>query len=81
MPTDEIEGRVRGIIARTFSLKAEDASGSLRMGAVPGWDSMGHMDLVVELEKEFGVRFPTPRIADLVDVDSICRTMRSVGHA
>ena len=75
MPTadDGIEGRVCALITRTFGLPPNQSANDLRMGAVPGWDSMGHMNLIVELENEFGVSFPTPQIAELVDVPSICR--------
>lgn len=69
----EIEERVRNTILRTFNLPPEDASKELRMGALPGWDSLGHMRLVVELEEEFGVSFPTYVLPEILDVDSIVR--------
>jgi len=64
---------VRDVIAKTFKLSSEDSRGELRMGSVPGWDSLGHMRLVVELEQELGVNFPTYLLAELIEVDSIVR--------
>ncbi len=69
----EIEDRVRNTIIRTFNLSAEDGMRELRMGNLPGWDSLGHMRLVVELEEEFGVSFPTYLLPEILDLDSIVR--------
>jgi acyl carrier protein len=74
MSQEELEGQVRKVIVRTFGLPADE--GDLRMGGVPGWDSMGHMNLVMALEQAFHLTFPTPMIADLVDVRSICDATR-----
>jgi acyl carrier protein len=71
--TPEIEDRVRKTIIRTFSVAPEDQSRELRMGSLPGWDSLGHMRLVVELEEEFGVSFPTYLLPEILDLDSIVR--------
>ena len=40
---------------------------------MPGWDSLGHMRLVVELEEEFGVSFPAYLLPEILDLDSIVR--------
>jgi acyl carrier protein len=71
--TPEIEDRVRKTIIRTFSVAPKDQSRELRMGSLPGWDSLGHMRLVVELEEEFGVSFPTYLLPEILDLDSIVR--------
>jgi acyl carrier protein len=75
--TSDIESRVRTVIARLFNLSAEQAQGDLRMGNPPAWDSIGHMELLVAIEKEFGVRFPTHRIAALVTIESIAEAVRA----
>jgi acyl carrier protein len=71
--TPEIEDRVRKTIIRTFNLSPEDGNRELRMGSLPGWDSLGHMRLVVELEEEFGVSFPAYLLPEILDMDSIVR--------
>lgn len=67
----EIEVRVRRVITETFRLSPADSQGELGMGNPLSWDSLGHMELVMQLEKEFGVRFPNFLIADLVSVPAI----------
>jgi len=35
---------------------------------VPGWDSFNHVNLVMQVEEDMGVRFTTPEIAALANV-------------
>ncbi len=35
---------------------------------VPGWDSMNHINIVVEAERRFGVKFRTSEIEELRNV-------------
>jgi acyl carrier protein len=79
MSEQELEAQVRSVIRRTFNLPSDELE--MRMGAVPGWDSMGHMDLVIAIESVFNVTFSTAVIADLVDIRSICRVIERATKA
>jgi len=74
---DRVETEVRGAIARAFRLSPEDAAGPLAMGYPVAWDSLGHMQLVMEIERTFGIRFPTPVIAGLRDVRAIVEAVKT----
>jgi acyl carrier protein len=65
----------------TLRLTGAESQTALRMGGVPAWDSLGHMQLVLELEKEFGVAFPTYALADLTDVSAIVREIQALQPA
>ncbi len=71
-----IEQRVEETISRALGIRATDASTPLRMGSTPGWDSMGHMTVVMELEREFKTSFPAYRLPELVDVRSIAAAIQ-----
>ena len=43
---------------------------------VPGWDSMTHIALIVEVECRFGVQFRTGEIEDLHNVGELVRHIR-----
>ena len=75
----DLESRVRATIARVFRLLPEEAAGDLRIGAHPQWDSIGHMQLLVEIENEFGLRFPTHGIANLTTVEAIVKAIHAHG--
>ena len=72
-----IEQRVRGAVARALGMRSVDPAVLLQMGATPGWDSMGHMAVVMELEKEFKTTFPPYRLTELVDIPSIAKAVQS----
>ena len=38
---------------------------------VPGWDSMNHITIVVEAERQFGVKFRTSEIEELRNVGEL----------
>jgi len=75
-----LDNKVRDVVAATFSLASADVSGDIQMGAIPGWDSMGHMQLILAIEDEFGVSFPNYAIADLVTVPAIVRAIEEAGY-
>ncbi|HVL67968.1 MAG TPA: acyl carrier protein [Vicinamibacterales bacterium] len=72
--TSEAETRIRHAIQRALRLPEGDG-GHLELGATPGWDSTGHMAIVLEVEMEFGVQFPAFRLPELVDVPAIARAI------
>jgi|HubBroStandDraft_6_1064221.scaffolds.fasta_scaffold3579920_2 acyl carrier protein len=77
LPEKITEQRIQETILRALRIPSPDPSTPLRMGSTPGWDSMAHMNVVMELEKEFGARFPPYQLPELVDIPSITRTLRS----
>ena len=71
------EQRIGEAIARALNTPKSDLALPLRMGSTPGWDSMGHMMVVMELEKEFGTRFPPYMLPQLLDVPSIVKALQT----
>jgi len=54
--------RLRSVVARTFKVSPENVTPQASFGQLPGWDSLGHLTLMMEVEREFSVRFPTEKI-------------------
>jgi acyl carrier protein len=71
-----LNARVKDVIVRTFNVTADDSD--LQMGVLPEWDSMGHMQLISELEGEFNVSFPAYDLANLVSVDAIASALQKL---
>ena len=76
-PDNITEQRIENVVVKALKLAQRDPAIPLRMGSTPGWDSMGHMMVVIELEKEFDTRFPPYLLPQLVDIPSIAQTLRS----
>jgi acyl carrier protein len=73
-----IEGRVREVIASVFSLAPGDLPARLEPETVPGWSSLRQVQLMLALEKEFGVEVDPNVIPDLVTEQAIVSYVREV---
>jgi acyl carrier protein len=72
-----VESRVRDVIAQTFGLRSDEVNVDVRLGSIPQWDSMGHMELIMKLESEFNLMFPSHAVAELVTVPDIVKAIAS----
>ena len=48
---------------------------------VPNWDSLGHMNLVAQLEAEFGLQFEVDEIMEMSSAAKIIEILRANGIA
>jgi acyl carrier protein len=60
--------RLVAALAEVFGLKEAEISPALTQDDVGSWDSLRQMDLVLSLEREFGV---TLEMADIVRMESV----------
>ena len=49
----------------------------LTAAEVPGWDSFNHVNLILQIEQEFGLRFQVDEISDLQNVGKLIRLIDS----
>lgn len=78
---DGVALRIERAIARALNVEVSALQRPVRMGSTPGWDSMGHMLVVLELEKEFDTHIPTSRLPELIDVESVARIVGALRPA
>ena len=64
-----MEEKVLEIIKRVLELESVDATCS--QGTCENWDSLRHLNLVVELESEFSTEFEPEEIAAMKSVKDI----------
>ncbi len=57
--------RVEELIARALQVPVESIKLELGFGGIPEWDSMGHMQIMMMLESEFGLQLDADSIPDL----------------
>ena len=63
--------RVNQILQKSFKLATDKLADNLTMKDLPNWDSLSHMDLILELEGEFNIQFTGDEIAEMTSFDSI----------
>jgi acyl carrier protein len=77
----DLTGQIQALLAEIFQVPLEEVTPDLAFGDSPQWDSMGHMELMMSLEEQFGVKVDTDLIAELVSIPAICAYLKENGHA
>ena len=60
--------RVREVVGEVFQLERGSIGESTSPDSVRRWDSLGHLQLIAALEREFGVRF---QVREIQAMDSV----------
>jgi acyl carrier protein len=68
--TDAELSRLHRVVATVLGVPETEAA-SASSDSVPLWDSLAHLNLLMAVEQEFGVRFPAAAIAELDSVQRI----------
>jgi len=68
---EEIRKKVREVIITTFRLTPSQSIGPLSIDTVPAWDSLGHIELISCLSKEFSVSISHAEAIEMLDEDSV----------
>ena len=72
--------RVQMILAESIQVPTDMVSPDLTFGDLPQWDSLGHMEVMMRLEEEFGIEINPDTIANLISVPEICTYLENNSH-
>ena len=67
------------IVAQAFGIETEAVKDDSGRENVEEWDSLGHMNLVMEIEEVYGVVLSTDDALEIVDVASLKRILLERG--
>lgn len=70
--------RYNKIFMETFEKKEEELEG-LKYRQIPNWDSIGHMNLIADLEEAFDVQLETPDMLGLTSYEKGKEVLREYG--
>jgi len=73
--------RVRDVMANVWEVPAAEIPEDADSTTMPGWDSLRHLELMLELELSFGVRIPADQVPELTSVGAIEDALRDHGAA
>lgn len=74
-----MDSKLAGILRTVFNLTEQEFGEHLAKDDVSGWDSLKHMELVVTLEKEYGISLEMQEIVALQSVPDIVALLRARG--
>jgi acyl carrier protein len=73
--------RLVAILADVFALRESDIHPGLKKADVGTWDSLKQMDLVLSLEREYGIVMEIKDIVRMLSVEEIERVLEDKGVA
>lgn len=73
-----MEEQLRQIFQQSFGI--EQIDDSMSIDNVSGWDSMGHVGLMMALQTEFGVSISPAASIELTDIASIKKFIQKQNH-
>ena len=76
MTTDNIEGRVRTILADLFELDPNAIGPDTSTDTVEEWDSLQHLTVVLSVEEEFGIQLDEEQTIAMVTFPLITEIVR-----
>ena len=66
-----IENKIKKVMSTIFNIDLNEISDNSSPNDIDKWDSMAHMNLIVELEKEFDLLFDANEITEMINFKSI----------
>ena len=66
---------VKQIMAAVFEMDIETIKNDASQKSISKWDSLEHLNLIVELEEKFDMSFDPEDIANMVTLESIVSTI------
>ena len=61
-----VSDRIKSVMSVVFEVDIYTIDNNAVPGGIENWDSIRHMNLIVSLEEEFGIRFTDDEITDLL---------------
>jgi acyl carrier protein len=73
--TDPQFARVAGVVSQVFDVPAASLTERSSSETIEAWTSLTHMNLVLALEDEFGVRLSDAEILEMTDLRAVMDTL------
>ncbi len=72
--------RLKLMLASAIQVPPDLVTPDLAFGDLPQWDSLGHMEVMMRLEEEFGVAINADTIAELISLPEICKYVEAQAY-
>lgn len=79
MTNQQVPLSLRNLLADTFSVPPEEITPNLGLGEISAWDSFGHLQAILLIEAEYGIRFDPQRIPELTTVSKLHTELEAKG--
>jgi acyl carrier protein len=69
--------KLSGIFKTLFNRPDLELNNNLSAKDVPGWDSFNHVNLIINIEEEFGVQFSNEEVGGMQNVGNLKNLLAS----
>lgn len=76
MKHDSIIGKIQSIVRDVLDDESLSVTANTEAADVEGWDSLAHINIVSQIESEFGVRFSLDELARFSAVGKIVEALQ-----
>ncbi|GJG87953.1 hypothetical protein tb265_31340 [Gemmatimonadetes bacterium T265] len=77
--SDNVTDRIKNVMSLTFNVPADAITDTASQSDLPAWDSIGHANLILGLEEEFGGELPEDVMPTLRSLPAIVSYYESAG--
>ena len=71
LPKSKVDNVLAEVFTNLFPTLRATGVAAARLEATPGWDSLGHIRLIMALEQRLGITIPSDAITRLLDYESV----------
>jgi acyl carrier protein len=71
-----MKDKIKMIMARVFEMKIEDFPAEINQSTVDNWDSLRHLNLIIELEEAFDKSFEPEEIGEMTSMEKIMEMIK-----
>jgi len=71
-----LDKRLEKVIREVFPIEEENIDENWTSDDIPDWDSVGHLNLIVEIEKEFDIKVEIEEMFEVEKLGDITRILK-----
>lgn len=75
MNEETIQEQVKQIMSGLFSVDELDIGSDSSIETIEQWDSLRHVNLIMAIEQEFGIRIDVEDAVEMTSFPAVCKTL------
>lgn len=72
----DIVFKIKKIISEVTNIPTESIKENTMRDEIPGWDSLGHLNIIMEAERELGVNLTMEEVINIRSVQDLIETVK-----
>ena len=72
----KLDERLEKVIRAVFDISEESIDENWTSDDIPDWDSVGHLNLIMEVEKEFNIKVEIEEMFEIEKLSDIVKILR-----